>query len=75
MRLVKCWEYYFDSIKRRYAKRRLAVNICDITCFFEYFSKDYNRTVLRVFLSNGAYHDVDMTYKELCDVIESEGTE
>ena len=75
MRLVKCWEYYFNSINRKYDKRKFAVNIYDITCFFEYHSKDYNREVLRVFLNTGAYHDVDMTYKEFCDVIESEGKE
>ena len=75
MRLVKCWEYYYDSRIRQYDKRKLAINICDITCFFEHYSKDYNRKVLRVFLNNDAYHDVDMTYEELCDVIEAEGTE
>ena len=40
MRLVKCWEYYFNSINRKYDKRRLGVNIYDIACFFEYFRFD-----------------------------------
>lgn len=72
MTLVKCWEYYFNSTVRRYDKRKFAINVCDITCFFEYDSeREYRKKVLRVFLSNGAYHDIDMTYKELCDIVET----
>ncbi len=56
---IACKEYCFDSVLRVYGKRKVAVNIEDISSYFEHYDTGMKKTVIRVGLKCGRYHDIE----------------
>ena len=59
---LACKEFWYDSILRVYSKRKIAVNIEDISSYFEYYDTQMKKTVIRVCLKTGRYHDIEGSF-------------
>lgn len=66
---IECKEYWFDSIDRIYSKRKLAINTTDISSYFDLYNTEMRRTVVRVCLKTGRYHDIDASFDTFSDII------
>ena len=73
MNIIKCKEHYFDSINRVFSKRNLAINPTDISSYFDLYSVEMRKTVLRVCLKTGRYHDIDAKFDEFSEIVERNG--
>ena len=56
---LTCKEFWYDSILRTYSKRKIAINIDDISSYFEYYDTQMKKTVIRVCLKTGRYHAIE----------------
>ena len=66
---VECKEYYFDSIVRVFGKRKLAFNTDDVSSYFQMYDTEKKKTVVRVCLKTGRYHDVDAEFDTIHSMI------
>lgn len=73
MNIIKCKEYYYDPIYRVYSKRNFAINPTDISSYFDFYSVEMKKTVLRVCLKTGRYHDIDARFDEFSKIVEGSG--
>lgn len=70
MTFIRCLEYWFDSVLRKYSKRKLAINALEISDFFNYYNTEMKMSVLRVCMKNGGYHDIDTDFDSFCEQIQ-----
>ena len=70
MNIIKCKEYWFEPIDRIFHKRNLAINPTDISSYFDFYSEEKKKTVLRVCLKTGRYHDIDARFDEFSEIVE-----
>lgn len=66
---IACKEFWYDNIVRVYSKRKVGVNSEDISSYFEHYDTEMKKTVLRVCLKNGRYHDIEGDFDTFHDTV------
>lgn len=71
MKFIKCKEYWYDDILKKVVTRNLAINLSEISSFFDFYDTYQKKTVLRVCTNDGGYHDIDMDFDSFCERIQN----